>query len=405
MCPSFMATGNERDTTRARANALRTALSNRGLLDGLDDERLAEVMDLCISCKACKTECPTGVDMARLKAEWQSHRNLQTGVSRRSRMIASAPQMAPWGSRFAPLSNWLLRSAPIRMWMDRRYGFARQIPLPPYARRTFRHWWAKHIRRSPRNAETPRGKVAYFVDTWTNHHTPQVGVAVVRLLEAAGYLVIVPQTRCCGRPLISQGLLTEAKQAAEQNVGTLSRFAEAGVPIVGSEPSCVLTLVDEQPQLVRTTDAAAIAANTWTIEAFLLRLLKREPDALTFSNAARTILYHGHCHQKALVGTDDALGLLNTPPGYQATEINSGCCGMAGSFGHESEHYDVSRAIGEQRLFPAVRDRGDAEIAISGFSCRIQCEHHTGVHARHVVEHLADALLTLADEAPVSRIP
>ncbi|MCH7720703.1 MAG: FAD-binding protein [Planctomycetes bacterium] len=405
MCPSFMATGNERDTTRARANALRTALSNRGLLDGLDDERLAEVMDLCIGCKACKTECPTGVDMARLKAEWQSHCSLRTGVSRRSRLIASAPQMAPWGSRFAPLSNWLLRSAPIRMWMDRRYGFTRQIPLPPYARRTFRHWWAKHIKRLPHGAETPRGKVAYFVDTWTNHHTPQVGIAVVRLLEAAGYLVIVPQTGCCGRPLISQGLLTEAKQVAEQNVKTLSRFADADVPIVGSEPSCILTFIDEVPQLVRTTDAAAIAAHTWTVEAFLHRLLKREPEALSFTNSARTILYHGHCHQKALVGTDDALELLNVPPGYRATEINSGCCGMAGSFGHESEHYQVSRAIGEQRLFPAIRARGDAEIAVSGFSCRAQCEHHVGVHARHVVEHLADALLTRADETSVSRSP
>jgi len=392
MCPSYMATGDETHTTRARANALRMALANRGLLEGLDDPGLAEVMDLCLSCKACKTECPTGVDMARLKAEYLARRNLTHGASRRARLIAELPDRLVWASRFPRLTNLLTQTIPFRSMIERRFGLDRRVAPPRLATRTFRAWYRRHERRRAAGKE-PRGAVLYFVDTWTNYFSPQVGIATVKLLEGAGFSVECPPTVCCGRPAISQGLLAEARQLAETNVSLLSQAAPPGISIVGSEPSCILTLVDEYPQLVRTHGARRVASQTFTIESFLRRVLDERPDALRFRPAQSPLLYHAHCHQKAMVGSADAVAVLRASYGVGASEINSGCCGMAGSFGHEVEHYDVARAIGEQRLFPAIRGREKAEVAVSGFSCRQQIEHHIGVHARHLVEYLADQLV------------
>lgn len=389
MCPSYMATGDETHTTRARANALRVSLSNRGLLAGLDDPHLHEVMDLCIGCKACKTECPTGVDMARLKAEFLHARHLRRGASRRARFIADVPSRLPLASRFPRVVNRLTASAPFRRWLEFRYGLDRRIAPPRLAPRTFRHWFRRH--RPP--ASAPRGRVVLFVDTWTNHFQPGVGRAAVALLEAAGLSVECPPHVCCGRPMISQGLLDEARRLAETNLRALIRHAREGTPIIGLEPSCILTFADEFPQLVPQVAARRIAAQVTTIEAFLDDLLEREPQALRFqSTAGRRVLYHAHCHQKALIGSAPAVSLLRRVFGAAAEEINAGCCGMAGSFGHEEEHYDVARAIGEQRLFPAVRRRGRAEIAVSGFSCRTQITHFTDASPRHVVEIIQSAL-------------
>lgn len=394
MCPSYMATGDEIHTTRARANALRLALSNRELLDGLADPALDEVMDLCLSCKACKTECPTGTDMTKLKAEWLSHRNDRLGVPRRSRLIASSIDMAKWGSHFAPLSNWVMQAKVTRVIMEHLFGLDRRVPPPRFARPTFRDWFRKH--HTPASGQAAEGEtrpqVVYFVDTWTNFYEPQVGQATVKVLEALGYEVVVPPTRCCGRPLISKGLLREAKKLAEANAAILGPYAERGIPIVGTEPSCISVLLDEFPQFVRTKTARRIAAQAMMVEAFVARSLREKPDAVRFKDGGQRLLYHGHCHQKALTGTADAMELLRACTNGRAAEINSGCCGMAGAFGHEVEHYDVARAIGEQRLFPAVRERGEAGIAISGFSCRHHIAHHTGVRARHVMEIVAEAL-------------
>ncbi len=392
MCPSYAATLDETHTTRARANALRVALSNRGLLDGLADPALDEVMDLCLSCKACKTECPTGVDMARLKAEWFAQRHARLGVPRRSRFIAASVRAAAWGSRLAPLSNWVLQSWPARVALDKLVGFDRRMPPPRFARPTFRQWFAR--RRAARPESPEKQSVVYFVDTWTNFYHPEVGQATVKVLEALGYAVAVPPTRCCGRPLISQGLLRYAQYLAEANVAILAPLAERGVPIVGTEPSCVSAIVDEWPQLVRTEAARRVAQLAGTVEAFLAervgsaQLAVRRPS----TGPARPLLYHGHCHQKALWGTADALAVLAALTGGHAAEINSGCCGMAGAFGHEVEHYDVARRIGEERLFPAVRNRPDADIVVSGFSCRHHIRRHTGVRARHVIEYVAALL-------------
>ncbi len=391
MCPSFMATNDEKHTTRARANALRVALSGRGLLDGLDDAHLAEVMELCIGCKACKTECPTRVDMARLKCEYLSHRNQAHGVDRRTRMIVDTPQRLALASRMPRLMNLLLRSKASRFLAERRYGLDRRMPPPRLARRTFRAWFRHHRR----NTNGPRGRVVYFVDTWTNYFTPQVGIAAVALLERAGFDVLCPVTACCGRPAISQGLLTEATQLARQNVRRLAPLAAADVPVVGTEPSCVLTLTDEYPQLVRSQAAVRLASQTVLVETLLRRTLDDDPDALPWMSGGQPALLHAHCHQKALVGTDDSMALLQRASSGTSREINSGCCGMAGAFGHEVEHYDIARAIGEQRLFPAVRDRQAAEVLVTGFSCRHQVEHHTDATPRHLVEYLADAIKAL----------
>jgi Fe-S oxidoreductase len=392
MCPSYMATGDETNTTRARANALRIALSNRGLLDGLADPALDQVFDLCLSCKACKTECPTGTDVAKLKTEWLYARNQRKGVPRRSRLVARSIELAAWGSRFAPLSNWVMQSRIARVFLEHWYGLDRRVPPPKYAATTFRKWFSQ--RRPDGSSESnPSGpQVVYFVDTWVNYHIPQVGQAAVKVLEALGCEVIVPPTVCCGRPLISKGLLDEAKLLAEDNVEILAPYAERGLPIVGTEPSCVSVLIDELPQFVRTPQARRIAELAQTVESYVAGALAENPHALHFKEGRPPILYHGHCHQKALTGTADVLRLLNTCTHGSATEINSGCCGMAGAFGHEVEHYDVAKVVGEQRLFPAVRARGEAEIAVSGFSCRHHIEHHTDARPRHVIEYVADAL-------------
>jgi FAD/FMN-containing dehydrogenase/Fe-S oxidoreductase len=392
MCPSFMATGDEQHTTRARANALRLALSNRGWLDGLDDPALGDVMDLCLSCKACKSECPTGVDMARLKAEFLAQRNLVRGVSRRSRWIADFPERLAWVSHWPRTLNAIMRSRPARAWIERRYGLDRRMAPPPLAHRTFRHWFRRHQRRQGKGP-ADRESVVYFVDTWTNYFAPDVGRAAVTVLERAGFRVVCPEVVCCGRPAISGGLLSEAKSRADFNIGLLASAAGGGTAIVGTEPSCILTLVDEYPQLIRTPEARIVAERAVMLESFLHRQWEDFPRALCFRRPVAPLQYHAHCHQKALVGSADAVGLLRRVWGDRASEIPSGCCGMAGSFGHEVEHYEIARAIGEDRLFPAVRNRGEARTAVSGFSCRTQIEHHTGVRPGHVIqfveEHLA----------------
>ncbi len=402
MCPSYMATGDELHTTRGRANALRSALSNRGLLSGLDDEALDDVMDLCLSCKACKTECPTGVDMARIKGEWLSRRNRVRGMSRGDRAAAYAPQLASIASRAPRLANAVMGSRLSRWFAERALGFDRRIAPPTLARQTFRRWWRARNGRESMDAGLRR-PIVYFLDTWANHYTPNVAMAAVRVLEAADFDVIVPELVCCGRTLISKGLLSEARVQAAENIRRLRPFVDAGVRIVGSEPSCLLTLMDEYPALVPTDDAKALASAAEMIEATVLRATRDDDSSFSFAGEPLDLLLHGHCHQKAMVGTNAAVDVLSLPSGYSVREFNSGCCGMAGSFGHEQAHYDVAKAIGEQRLFPAVRSRGQSEIAVWGFSCACQIAHHTNVRPRHGIEWLADALSQDAQRSIRSR--
>ncbi|MCA9242535.1 MAG: FAD-binding protein [Phycisphaerales bacterium] len=384
MCPSYVATLDERHTTRARANALRVALSEGGLIDGLNDAALDDVMDLCLSCKACKRECPTGVDMARLKAEWLAARNEKRGASRAARFIAHMPDRLPFASLAPRLANAISQSSIARGFIERRYGLDRRIPPPRFAQQTLRAWFK---RRTPRRNAKSRGLVAFFPDTFTNHVQPNVGIAAIHLLEAVGFEVVMPPTVCCGRTRISAGFLDEAARLGRQNVALLTPFIQQGAWIVGVEPSCVSALTDDLPALLKSDDAHSLAERVRLVDSLLAATLRDAPDAIPQQTrpAERPIHVHGHCHQKALIGMTDTIDLL-TALGLNANALDTGCCGMAGAFGHEKSHYDVARAIGEHRLFPAVRERGDAEIAVTGFSCHEQIQHHTGVATRHVLE-------------------
>jgi FAD/FMN-containing dehydrogenase/Fe-S oxidoreductase len=389
MCPSYMATREEEHSTRGRANALRAALS--GLLppDALTSERMHAVLDLCLECKACKAECPSGVDMAKIKYEFLAQYQAAHGTPLRSRLFANIHGVSRIAGRLSPIVNFALASPPVRWLNEKALGIARQRVLPPFAAQTFRDWH----RRRPSAVGGRRSAVVLFTDTFTNFNHPEIGAAAVRVLEAAGYEVLLAEHGCCGRPMISKGLLDQASAAAARNVSALAPLAEQGLPIVGLEPSCLLTLRDEYLDLLPDDPRAkAVAGQAVMIEEFLAGLAERGELPLKWKPASGRVLVHGHCYQKSLTGTAHLLNMLRLP-GWQVKEIDSGCCGMAGSFGYEAEHYHISQAIGEERLFPAVRAAdGETLIAASGVSCRHQIEHGAGRRPRHPIELLADAL-------------
>lgn len=389
MCPSYMATRDEADSTRGRANALRLAIAGRLGPQGLADPALAPVLDLCLECKACKSECPTGVDMARLKAEFLHQHHELHGASQRARFLARADTIALWGSRLSPVSNWLVRSAPARWLAEYLFGIDRRRASPRFARETFYDWWQVRNRgRAPAlGGNQPRA--ALFADTFTNFHEPEIPRAVVELADQWGWSLTVPPRVCCGRPLISKGFLKEAVRQAEAVTRTLAPLAEMGLPIVFCEPSCWSAVRDDHPQLLRGAlqeQARSVARASITFEEWAAHARGTAP----IRSGPAQIVHHGHCHQKALVGTAPAVALLSQIPGCAVSDIDSGCCGMAGSFGYEWEHYDISRAIGERRLLPAVRERpAGASIVASGFSCRQQISHFAGVKACHPATLLA----------------
>jgi Fe-S oxidoreductase len=387
MCPSYMATRDEEHSTRGRANALRAVLSGKVPAADFAGQRLHEVMDLCLECKGCKAECPSNVDMAKLKYEFLHHYHAVNGLPLRNRLFGHIARLSAWGSRLAPLSNWLASSGPNRLLAEKLLGIDRRRPLPAFASETFTGWFD---RRRPR-PEAPRGRVVLFHDTFATYNAPEIGRAAVELLEAAGYGVDLVGKVCCGRPLISKGMLSQARTHAEWNVARLAPLATRGVPIVGLEPSCLLTLRDEYVDLLRSDDARQVAASSFLLEEFLLRERARGLT-LPFRPGPRRALLHGHCHQKALVGTAPTVAALGWA-GFEVAEVDSGCCGMAGSFGFEKEHYDISVTLGKRRLAPAVKGApADTEIVAPGISCRQQIQHLTGRRARHPAEVLRDSL-------------
>jgi FAD/FMN-containing dehydrogenase/Fe-S oxidoreductase len=384
MCPSYMATLDEEHSTRGRANALRAVLSGRAPASDFTGRRLYEVLDLCLECKACKAECPANVDMAKLKYEFLAHYYRANGLPLRNRLFGHIHRLARWGSALAPLSNWLARSAPHRWLLARLAGIDPRRPLPAFAATPFTSWFARH------RAEGTgvRGEVVLFHDTFNTYQTPEVAIAATRLLEAIGYRVVLPDRRCCGRPMISKGLLAEARDLAAYNVARLAGHAREGRAIVGLEPSCLLTLRDEYVDLLRSDDARLVARQSLLLEEFL----QREKALPAASGNGRKALLHGHCHQKAQVGTAPTVAVLKSA-GYQVSEVDAGCCGMAGSFGFEAEHYDLSLQIANRRLVPAVKAAApDVAVCAPGISCRQQIAHTTGRHAKHPAELLWEAL-------------
>ena len=390
MCPSYMATRDEQHSTRGRANALRAIISGRVPRDEFTSQGLYDVLDLCLECKACKTECPSNVDMAKLKYEFLSHYYARHGTPIRARLFAHIATLNRLGQMVAPLANWLARS-PVAKWLQERLGIAPQRTLPPFARQTFSAWFAGRPR--PTQAAR-RGQVVLFHDTFLEYNCPEVGQAATHLLEAAGFAVVLVARKCCGRPAISKGQIEQGKAYARHNINLLLPYAQQGVPIVGIEPSCILTLREDYLDLVPGAEAALVAQYALTIDEFLYQLHQRGELDLEFTDTPRRLLVHGHCHQKALVGTAPTLEVLRLPKGYTVQEIPSGCCGMAGSFGYEAEHYEVSMQIGSQRLFPAVQAADSSvEIVADGLSCRQQIQHATGRQARHMVEVLWEAVV------------
>ncbi len=396
MCPSYRATMDETHTTRGRANALRMMLSGELPSEQMWGDDVYDVLDLCLECKACKAECPSNVDMAKLKAEFLAHHHEKHGTPLRAKFFANIANLSQLGCALAPLSNYLMNTPFNRALMEKFLGIDRRRPLPPFARPTFPQWFAQYARR-PTQHERPT--VVLLDDTFMRYNEPSVGIAAVRVLEAFGHRVTLAGLTCCGRPMISKGLLKEAQQLAEQNVHQLMFFVRQGIPIVGCEPSCLSAIKDDYLDLVGGEAARRVAENTFMLEESLIHEGHEGTRRnMSFKSESRRVLLHGHCHQKALFGTSATLALLRST-GYEVTEIPSGCCGMAGSFGYEKEHYDLSFQIGELSLFPAVR-AASPEILITapGTSCRYQIANATGREAKHPIEVVAEVVEVLERE-------
>ena len=383
MCPSFRATSDERHSTRGRANALRLALSGQLGDDPWTSPDLYEAMDLCLGCKACRRECPTGVDMARMKIDFLHRVRADRPPAPRDLAFAYLPRYAPLASRLAPLVNLRNRIPALARLGERLAGLAADRPLPRWSSRPFRGPAANDAR-SP-----GAGRVALFVDTFTRYFEPEIARAAVRVLARAGWRVEEASTAgrplCCGRTFLNVGLVEEARVELDRTVRALGRFAARGIPVVGLEPSCLLTLRDELPALDPGPSAAEVAAGArllteWLVESGTLERLDLAPLPV------RRARVHGHCHEKAFGADGPTLEVLRAIPDLEVEPIPAGCCGMAGSFGYETEHVDVSRRVAELELLPAVRSLADDEwLVVNGTSCRHQVADLAGARGRHVV--------------------
>jgi Fe-S oxidoreductase len=396
MCPSFQATRDEKDSTRGRANLLRLAITGQFGFEGFTDPRVHEVLDLCLECKACKSECPTNVDMARLKAEFLHQYYRKHGVPWRNRLFGHVAELGRVGCALAPVSNWLVRSGSSRWLNEELLGIDHRRMPPSFARRSL----VQRFSSLPWNEKSEgASRVLLFPDTFANYFQPEIGGATIELLQRAGRDVTLgpPDLRCCGRPLISNGLLDQAVANARHNVERLYEWSRQGGPIIACEPSCILTIRDDYPALLKgelRSRAESVARACLTIEEFYESILPGKDGAiLHWKPGPRQILVQAHCHQRSLVGVGSMLRLLRSIPGAEVIDLDAGCCGMAGSFGYEVEHYHVSRLVGEQRLLPALNQAGpDAVIVAPGFSCRLQIKHLTGRTALHPAELLRSCL-------------
>jgi FAD/FMN-containing dehydrogenase/Fe-S oxidoreductase len=383
MCPSYMATREESASTRGRANVLRLAMTGKLEESGLGDEGVYETLDLCLECRACKAECPVGVDVARFKSEFLADYYTRHGLPARARALGNVHRAAVWGSRFAPLANKVVASRPVRWLNEKLLDIDPRRTLPEWRADTFERWAGKHPKATGR-------AVTLFNDTFTNHYDPEIGIAAVEVLERGGCAVNVVRPGCCGRPLISQGLLSDAREHAATLVEALYPIALRGETILFCEPSCLSAVKDDAPGLLRDElqkKAGVVAQACRLFDEFAATL------ALKLRPAPGRILFHGHCHQKSLGLLPATVALLSQIPGAQIVDPDAGCCGMAGSFGYTRGHYDVSVAIAERRLLPAVRkmEPGDTLVA-TGTSCRHQVAELEGTKAVHPAVFIRDLL-------------
>lgn len=393
MCPVYRATKDEKDTTRARSNILRNLIIHPERGKMFSQPEILAALDSCLSCKACKAECPSNVDMARFKAEYMQHHYDETHVPLRSLLVANLTRIQKIGMIFPAMYNAVVSSCLTSPVLKRILSFAPQRSIPGIYKFTLRHWLRSH-------PETKRydKKVYLFADEFTDYMDVEIGITFIKLLRALGYQVIIPKHVESGRTELSKGMLRKAKKTADKNVELLKDIINDEVPLVGIEPSCILVFRDEYPDLVRAglkEEALSLAAHCLLFDEFIIREIhKGNITADQFTDKPQKIRLHGHCHQKALVSIEPSREMLSLPLNYTVEVIPSGCCGMAGAFGYEKEHYAISMQIGEQVLFPAIRS-ADSEtiIAAPGTSCRQQIMDGTGVRAYHPVEILYQALV------------
>jgi FAD/FMN-containing dehydrogenase/Fe-S oxidoreductase len=398
MCPSYRVTGDEKDVTRGRANTLRLALTGQLGRDALTSPEMRETLDLCVGCKGCRRECPTGVDMARMKIETMAQLRKSQPLSIRDRLVAHLPRYAPWAARAAPLLNLAGRLPGSGVLRERLLGFARQRSLPRWSPRPFHR---------TETGNTGAGReVALFADTFNTYFEPENARAALAVLRAAGYRVTVASAPeggrplCCGRTYLAAGLVEEARAEADRLVAALGPLAERGVPIIGLEPSCLLTLRDELAAISDAPQVAAIARQAKLLEEFLAE--EHEAGRLDLDLKPlpqRRVLLHGHCHQKAFGAFAPVERVLRLVPDLEVNSVESSCCGMAGAFGYEAEHYDISMRMGELSLLPAVREAdADTLVVADGTSCRHQIHDGAGREAVHVARVLERALAETAGE-------
>jgi FAD/FMN-containing dehydrogenase/Fe-S oxidoreductase len=375
MCPSYMATHEESDTTRGRANVLRLAMAGRLGESGLGDEGVYQVLDLCLECRACKSECPVGVDMARFKSEFLADYWSRHGTPLRARALGNIHRLSVWGSRFAPLSNWISSSPPVRWLNEKLLDIDQRRSLPAWKRDTFERWLSR------RRTTASGSPVTLFNDTFTNHYDPEIGIAALEILERGGCRVDVVRPGCCGRPLISQGMLAEARSHAATLVDSLFPIAARGEKILFCEPSCLSAVKEDAPSLLRgdlQRKAQTVAGACQLFEEFTAQL------DLPLRAGPAKILLHGHCHQKSMGLLPATISLLARIPSTTVVDLDAGCCGMAGSFGYTRRHYDVSEAIANRRLLPAVKAMKPGDILVApGTSCRRQVAELNGLNVVH----------------------
>jgi Fe-S oxidoreductase len=397
MCPSYMATRNEINTTRARANILREFLTQSNKQNPFDHKEIYEVMDLCLSCKACKSECPSNVDMAKLKAEFLQHYYDANGVPFRTMAIAYISKINGLMCIFPTLYNGFISNKVTSSIIKNMLGFAQNRSIPKLSKKTLKKWAKKNLPGLNSALANQERKVWLFADEFTNYNDTEIGITSIKLLHKLGYYIEIPKHIESGRAFLSKGLVRKAKAIANRNVSLLSKIITSEMPLIGIEPSCILTFRDEYPELVDETfqeQAKLLAKNALLIDDFLAREIdKGNIKVDLFTENSMDVKLHGHCQQKALISTDSTKKILSLPVNYKVTEIKSGCCGMAGSFGYEKEHYDLSVKIGEMVLFPEVRNAKDTTvIAAPGTSCRHHIKDGTGKIAVHPVEVLWNAL-------------
>ena len=390
MCPSYRATLNEKDTTRARANALREFLTNSEKPNKFDQKELKEVFDLCLSCKACASECPSNVDVASFKAEFLYQYQKEHKPSLRTKLFANNVKYNKLGSIFPSLTNFIVGNTITKKLL----GIPVQRNMPKLSKKTLRRWYKQH-KDNFKNGDFKNGEVYLFIDEFTNYYDVPIGIDALFLLHKLGYKVNIIDHEESGRSHISKGFLDQAKVLTNKNINIFKGIITSNAPLVGIEPSAILSFRDEYLRLADDKEGAQkIAANTFTFEEFMKsEAVKGNIQSNQFTKKSKTIKIHGHCHQKALSTVESTFFMLNLPENYKVSIINSGCCGMAGSFGYEKEHYDISMQVGEQSLFSKIR-KFDTEtlISASGTSCRHQIYDGTKKISSHPIQILFRSL-------------